>query len=76
MKALVTQLCPAFCNPMDDELPDSSVRGILQAKILGWVAIPFFRGFSQRPGIEPASPALQVDSLPSEPPGKPEYTTV
>ena len=35
-----------------------------------WVAIPFSRDLPD-PGIEPGSPALQVDSLPSEPPGKP-----
>jgi len=43
--------------------------GILQARILEWVAFPFSRG-SSNPGIEPKSPALQVDSLPPEPPGK------
>ena len=37
-------------------------------KILMWDAIPFSRGSSQ-PRIEPRFPALQVDSLPSEPPG-------
>ena len=40
--------------------------GILQARILEWVATPSSRGSSQ-----PRSPASQVDSLPSEPPGKP-----
>ena len=44
--------------------------GILQARILEWVAMPSSRG-SSNPGIEPRSPTLQVDSLPSEPPGKP-----
>ena len=48
---------------------DYTVHGILQVKILEWVAFPFSRGSSQ-PGIEPRSPALQVDSLPSEPPGE------
>ena len=48
---------------------DYTVHGILQARILEWVAIPFFRRSSQ-PGIEPRSPTLQVDSLPAEPPGK------
>ena len=51
-------------------LPGSSVRGILQARILEWVAIPFSRG-SSNPGIEPGSSALWDDSLQSEPPGKP-----
>ena len=42
--------------------------GILQARIQEWIAILFSRG-SSLPGIEPRSPVLQVDSLPSEPPG-------
>ena len=37
---LVTQSCPALCDPMDCSLPGSSVHGILQARILEWVAIP------------------------------------
>ena len=41
------QLCLTLCNPMDCSLPGSSVRGILQARILGWVAIPFSRESSQ-----------------------------
>ena len=45
--ALVAQLCPALCNPMDCSLPGSSVHGILQARILEWVDIPFPRGSSQ-----------------------------
>ena len=49
--------------------------GILQARILEWVVMPFSRG-SSHPGIEPRSPALQEDSLPSEPPGKPKDTGV
>ena len=43
---LVTQLCPTFCDPMDCNLPGSSVHGILQARILEWVAISFSRGSS------------------------------
>ena len=39
-------------------------------RILEWVAYPFLGG-SPDPGIEPGSPALQVDSLPAELPGKP-----
>ena len=57
---------------MDYSLPGSSV---LQARILEWVAIPFSRG-SSNPGIEPGSPALQADSLLSEPPGKQEVKVV
>ena len=47
MLAKSLQLCPALCNPMDCSLPDSSFHGILQAKILEWVAIPFSRRSSQ-----------------------------
>ena len=68
VKVKVTQLCPTLCNPMD-----YTVYGILQARILEWVALPFSRGSSQ-PRVEPRSPALQVDSLPVEPQGKPKNT--
>ena len=37
------QSCPTLCDPMDCSLPDSSIRGIFQARILGWVAISFSR---------------------------------
>ena len=49
---------------------DYTVHGILQARILEWVAFPF-SGDLPNPGMEPRSPALQADSLPAEPPGKP-----
>ena len=55
---------------MDCSPPDSSVHGILQARIQQWVAIPFSRGSSQ-PRIEPGPPALPGCSLLSEPPGEP-----
>ena len=57
-------------RPLDCRPPDSSVHGILQARILDRVAISFSRG-SPEPGLEPGSPTWQTDSLPSEPPGKP-----
>ena len=69
---LVTQSCPALCDPMDCSLPGSSLHGILQAGILEWVAFPFL-GYLPDPGIKPGSPGLQADSLPSESPGKPKY---
>ena len=65
---LVAQSCPTLCNPMGCSLPGSSVRGILQVRILEWVAIPFSPENLPNPGIKPESPALQADSLPSEPP--------
>ena len=65
MKVLVAQLCPSLCDPVDCSPPDSSVHGILQARILEWIAISFSGDLSD-PGIKPGSPALQADSLPSE----------
>ena len=51
--------------------PGFSVRGILQARILEWLAIPFSRGSSQpRNWTQVSHIALQADSLPSEPLGK------
>ena len=46
VKVLVAQSCLALCNPMDYNQPGSSVHGILQARMLEWVAIPFSRGSS------------------------------
>ena len=43
----VTQSCPTLCDPMDCSQPGSSVHGILQARILEWVASLFSRGSSQ-----------------------------
>ena len=50
---------------MEYSLPGSSVHGILQAGILEWVAISSPGDLSD-PGIEPTSPVLQADSLPTE----------
>ena len=44
---LVTQACQTLCDPMDCTQPGSSVHGLLQARILEWVAISFSRGSSQ-----------------------------
>ena len=74
MSVLVAQSCLTVSNPMDEgaqaPLPGSSVHGILQARNLEWVAIPFSRHLPN-PQFKPGSPALQADSLSSEPPGKP-----
>ena len=43
---LVAQSCPTLCNSIDCRPPGSSVHGILQERILEWVAIPFSRGSS------------------------------
>ena len=67
---LVTQLCLTLCNPMNWSSPGSSVHGILQAGI--WSGLPFpSPGDLPDLGIEPGSPALQADSLPSELQGSP-----
>ena len=47
VKMLVAQSCLTLCSPMDCSLPGSSVHGILQARILEWVAISFFRDQTQ-----------------------------
>ena len=66
----VTQSCLTLCDPVDCSPPGSSVHGLLQARILEWVAISFSRDLPN-PRIEPRSPALQADALTFEPPGKP-----
>ena len=48
------QLCPTLCDPMDCNLPGSSVHRILQARILELVAMPFSKDLPE-PGIKPAS---------------------
>ena len=59
---------------MDYSPPSSSLHGILQARILEWVAIPFFKDHPDpeiKPG-SPESPTLQEDYLSSHQPGKPQ----
>ena len=65
---LVAQSCPTLCDPMDFP-PGSSVHGDSPGKNTG-VAMLSSRGSSQ-PRVKPRSPALQADSLASEPLGKP-----
>ena len=57
----ISQLCLTLCDPLDYSLPGSPVHGILQARILEWVAISSSRGSSQ-PRIKLTSPVspLQV----------------
>ena len=52
VKVKVTQLCLTLCNPMDYTYTD---HGILQARILEWVAFPFSRGFPTQ-GLNPGLP--------------------
>ena len=65
-KLLVAQSFQFFVTSRDCSPPGSSYP--FSARILAWLAIPFSRDFPD-PGIEPRSPALQADSLQSEPPG-------
>ena len=59
MCVLVTQLCPTLCDPMDFSPPGSSVHGILQAKILEWVAISFSKvSFSSSSLVAKLCPTL------------------
>ena len=71
--AYVSQLlqsCLTLCDPMECSLPDPSVHGILQARILEWAAMPSSRDLPD-PGMEPASPTLAGGFFTTEPPGKP-----
>ena len=72
-KSKISQSCSTLCGPMDCSLPDSSVHGIFQARIVEWVAISNSRGSSQ-PETEPTSlvsPALTGRLFTTELPGKP-----
>ena len=64
------QSCPTLCDPMNCSPPGSSVHGILQARILEWVAISSSTA-SSWPRIEPVSSALAGRISITEPPGKP-----
>ena len=70
MKVKVAQSSLTLCNPVD-----STVHGILQARILEWVAFPFSRGSSQTRNWT-SSPSLQADSSSAESQGKPKNTGV
>ena len=51
---LVVQLYPTLCDPVDGNPPGSSVRGILQARVLGRFAISFSRGIFPTQESNPA----------------------
>ena len=55
---LVTQSCPALCDPMDYSPPGSSDHGILQARLLEWVVLPFSRGSSPPRDTTRVSPVV------------------
>ena len=74
--AELLQLCPTFCDSMDYSLAGSSVHGILQAKILEWVAIPSTRGSSwlRDQTCVSSSFCMPGGSLTLMPPGKHTFT--
>ena len=63
---LVAQSCPTLCDPMYCSLPGSSVHGDSSGKDIGVGCHALLQGNLPHAEIEPRSPALQVDSLPSE----------
>ena len=70
----VAQLCLTLCDPMGCSLPNSSILGFFRQEY--WSGLPFpSPGDLPNPGIEPRSAMLGVDSLPTEPPGKPSKNT-
>ena len=74
MDAKSLQLCPNLCDPMNCSLPDSSVRGILQARTLRVGCQALLQGIFLIQGLNLCfimSPAMQVSSLPLAPAGKP-----
>ena len=71
MKIHESESCSVVSNLWDSM--DYTVYGILQARIMEWVSFPSPKDLPN-PEIEPRSPTLQVDPLPSEPPGKPKNT--
>ena len=67
--ALVAWLCPTLCNPKDYSPLDSSLHGILQARILEWVAISFSKGSSQP--RDQTCISCSAEFFTTDPPGKP-----
>ena len=67
----VARLCPTLCDPMDNIAHEAPLFiGFSRQEY--WSGLPFpFLADLPNPGIELGSPALQADSVPSEPPGKP-----
>ena len=72
VKVLVSQLCLTLCNSMACSLLGSSFHGILQQEYRSGLSFPS-PGDLPDPRIEPGSPALQADSLPSKPLGNPTF---
>ena len=67
----ISQSCPTLCNPVDCSPPSSSVHGILQARIVEWIAISFSRGIFPTWGLNPGLPHCRQTLYCLEPPEKP-----
>ena len=67
----VTQSCPTLCDPNNCSLQASLSIGFSRQESWSGLSFPS-PGDLPDPGIEPRSPTLQADTLPSEPPGKPK----
>ena len=74
MLCLVTQSCPTVSNPVKSSPPGSFVRGDSPGKNTGVGCHALLQGDLPKPGIERRPPTFRVDSLLSEPPGKPKNT--
>ena len=70
-KSEVAQPCPTLCDPMDCSLPGSLHPWNFPGKSPGVGCHLLLQGHLPNPRIEPRSPTLQADALPSEPLGKP-----
>ena len=73
VESKVAQSCPTLCDPMDCSPPGSSIHGILQARVLEWVAISFSRE-SSRPRDRTKVSLIVGRRFPSEPPGKSSFS--
>ena len=73
---LVSQSCPTLCDLVDSSPSGSSVHGDSPGKKTGVGCHALLQGIFLTQGWNPGPPALQVDSLPTEPPGKPKNTGV
>ena len=69
VNVLVTQLCPTLCNPMDIAHQAPLSMGFFRQEYWSGLSFPYPGGLPD-PRIEPRSPALQADALPSKPPGE------
>ena len=72
---LLAQPCPTLCDPMGCSPPGSSVHGILQARMLEWVAMSSSRGSSQ-PRVRACISCIAGRFFTTEPLGKPSYSQI